>query len=69
MPTEAKPEIYITIHKGWRNRLFKMSVKAGKQDYSDQASLDTLSSSYMVVASPYMAGQNGKIDASSACNR
>jgi hypothetical protein len=44
MTIEKKPEIYTTIHKGWRNRLFQMSVKAGKHDYTDQASLDTFHS-------------------------
>ena len=38
----SKLEIYTTIHKGWRNRLFQMSTKAGKTDYTDQVSLGTL---------------------------
>jgi len=40
MPNAARPEIYTHIHKGWRNRLFQMSAKAGKLDFTDQASLD-----------------------------
>jgi hemerythrin-like domain-containing protein len=42
MATATRPEIYTTIHKGWRNRLFQMSTKAGKTDYTDQVSLETL---------------------------
>ena len=49
MRTESKPEIYTTIHKGWRNRLFQMSIKAGRQDYADQASLDTFYSELQSV--------------------
>lgn len=50
MPMEAKPEIYTTIHKGWRNRLFQISVKAGRQDYSDQASVDAFHDELQAMA-------------------
>ena len=42
MRAGSRLEIYTTIHKGWRNRLFQMSTKAGKTDYTDQVSLETL---------------------------
>lgn len=44
MRTKSEPEIYTTIHKGWRNRLFQMSVRAGRMDFSDQASLNAFRS-------------------------
>jgi hemerythrin-like domain-containing protein len=40
MPEALRFEIYTTIHKGWRNRLFQMSVKAGKLNFNDKALLD-----------------------------
>jgi hemerythrin-like domain-containing protein len=49
MRTESRPEIYTHIHKGWRNRLFQMSIKAGRQDYTDQASLDSFYSELQSV--------------------
>ena len=49
MRTESRPEIYTHIHKGWRNRLFQMSKKAGRQDYTDQASLDSFYSELQSV--------------------
>jgi hypothetical protein len=36
----SKPEIYTAVHKGWRNPLFQMSVKAGKMNFTEQTSLD-----------------------------
>ncbi len=42
MRAGSRLEIYTTIHKGWRNRLFQMSTKAGKTDYADHMSLETL---------------------------
>lgn len=35
-----QPDIYTLIHKGYRGRLFKMSMTAGTLDYTDQTALD-----------------------------
>ena len=40
MSTEARSELYTTIHKGWRMRLSQISLKAGKLDYADRANVD-----------------------------
>ncbi|MDM7998939.1 MAG: hemerythrin domain-containing protein [Dehalococcoidia bacterium] len=50
MPTGLRLEIYTTIHKGWRNRLFQMSTKAGRTDYTDQVSLESLYSGLQSIA-------------------
>jgi hemerythrin-like domain-containing protein len=42
MTTNGRPPIYAPIHKGIRSKLFEVSVKAGKIDYANQASLDDL---------------------------
>ena len=49
MATASRPEIYTHIHKGWRNRLFQMSIKSGRLDYTDQASLDSFYSELQSV--------------------
>jgi hemerythrin-like domain-containing protein len=37
---DGRPPIYTPIHKGIRNKLFEVSVKAGRIDYADQAALN-----------------------------
>lgn len=37
---EQQPDVYTLIHKGYRGRLFKMSMTAGTLDYTDQTALD-----------------------------
>lgn len=50
MATATKPQIYASVHKGWRNRLFQMSVRAGKLDFADQPSLDVFYSDLKSMA-------------------
>ncbi len=42
MAAKEQPETYTPIHKGLRSRLFKTSIQAGKIEYTDEASLNTL---------------------------
>jgi hemerythrin-like domain-containing protein len=37
---DGRPPIYTPIHKGIRNKLFEVSVKAGRIDYADHAALN-----------------------------
>ena len=39
---QEQTEIYTPIHKGLRSRLFKTSIQAGKMNYTDEASLNSL---------------------------
>jgi hemerythrin-like domain-containing protein len=39
---DGHPPIYTPIHKGIRNKLFEVSVKAGKVDYADPAAVNGL---------------------------
>jgi hemerythrin-like domain-containing protein len=40
--TRRQPVLYTPIHKGIRNNLFKLSTNAGKMNFSNEASLDSL---------------------------
>ena len=46
---EMKPDFYGPAHKGQRAALFKIATDAGRADYTDQKSLDSLKTQLAVV--------------------